>query len=54
VTVVLHDSTAAVLHFPAELKHVGRTVYLTNLNFLVGANSGTRYKGAQIAAVELP
>ena len=54
VTIVLHDSTAAVLHFPAELKHVGHTVYLANLNFPVGANSKTTFKGAQIAAVDLP
>jgi hypothetical protein len=54
VTVVLHDSAATALHFPAELKRVGRTFYLANLNFPVGANSRTAYKGAQIAAVEVP
>jgi hypothetical protein len=53
VTIVLHDSTASVLHFPAELKRVGSTFYLTNLNFTVGANAGTKYKGAQIAAVDV-
>ena len=53
VTIVLHDTTASVLHFPAELKRVGQTFYLTNLNFTVGANAGTKYKGAQIAAVDV-
>ena len=54
VTIVAHDSTAAVLHFPAELKRIGNTFYVTNLNFLLGANSRTKYKGAQIAAIEVP
>jgi len=53
VAIVLHDSTASVLHFPAELKRVGQTFYLTNLNFTVGANAGTKYKGAQIVAVDV-
>ena len=54
VTIVVHDSAAAVLHFPAELKRAGRTFYLTNLNFPFGDNRGTKYKGAQIAAVDVP
>ena len=54
VSIVLHDSAAAALHFPAELKRVGKTFYLTNLNFTTGANAGTTYKGAQIAAVDVP
>lgn len=54
VTIVAHDSTASVLHFPAEFKRIGNTFYLANLNFPVGANSKTTYKGAQIAAVEVP
>ena len=54
VTIVLDDSTATTLHFPAELKRVGQTFYLANLNFPVGANAGTKYKGAQIAAVDVP
>ena len=54
VATVLRDSAAAVLHFPAELKRVGRTFYLTNLNFTVGANAGTTFKGAQIAAIDVP
>ena len=54
VTIVLHDSTASTLHFPAELKRAGQTFYLANLNFTVGANAGTKYKGAQIVAVDVP
>ena len=54
VTVVAHDSTASVLHFPAEFKRIGSTFYLANLNFPVGANSKTKYKGAQIAAIDVP
>ena len=54
VTIVAHDSTASVLHFPAEFKRIGNTFYLANLNFPVGANSKTTYKGAQIAAIEVP
>jgi len=54
VTVILHDSTATTLHFPAELKRAGQTFYLANLNYTVGANAGTKYKGAQIAAVDAP
>ena len=51
---MLHDSTASTLHFPAELKRAGQTFYLANLNFTVGANAGTKYKGAQIVAVDVP
>ena len=54
VTIVVHDSIASVLHFPAEFKRVGRTFFMANLNFPLGANSKTTYKGAQIAAVEVP
>jgi sugar lactone lactonase YvrE len=39
------------LHFPAELKLVGGVAYLTNLNFPVGANTGTTDSRASIAAV---
>lgn len=42
------------LRFPAELKRIGNTVYLTNLNFPIGANTGQPVKGATIAAVTLP
>ncbi len=54
VSIVVHDSTASVLHFPAELKRIGDTFYLANLNFPVGANSATTYKGAQIVAIDVP
>lgn len=53
VTIVAHDPTGAVLHFPAEFKRIGNTFYLANLNFPMGANHATRYKGAQIAAVDV-
>ncbi len=43
---------ARVLRFPAELKRIGNTMYLANLNFPVGANVGSP-AGATIAAVEL-
>lgn len=39
------------LHFPAELKLVGGVAYLANLNFPVGANSGTTDHRASIAVV---
>jgi len=39
------------LHFPAELKLVGGVAYLANLNFPVGANTGTTDHRATIAVV---
>lgn len=42
------------LRFPAELKRIGGTMYLANLNFPVGANTGQPNKGATVAAVTLP
>lgn len=54
VDIVVHDSIASVLHFPAEFKRVGRTFYLVNLNFPLGPNKNTSVKGAQVAAVEFP
>jgi len=53
VTIVAHDPTGAVLHFPAEFKRIGNTFYMANLNFPVGANHATKYKGAQIAAIDV-
>ncbi len=38
-------------HFPAELKLVGGVVYLANLNFPIGANTGTTDHRATIAVV---
>lgn len=51
-TVGAGDPTA--LRFPAELKRVGRTVYLSDLNFPYGANARDHVAGASIAAVTLP
>jgi sugar lactone lactonase YvrE len=42
------------LRFPAELKKVGNTMYIGNLNLPYGANTGQTFKGASIAAVTLP
>lgn len=41
------------LHFPAEIRVVGSTIYAANLNFPVGMNRGSA-PGASIAAVPLP
>jgi sugar lactone lactonase YvrE len=51
-TVGAGDPTA--LRFPAELKRLGGTVYLSNLNFPDGANARDHVPGASIAAVTLP
>jgi sugar lactone lactonase YvrE len=48
------DSAGNFLRFPAELKRIGHTFYIANLNFPVGANSGQPMKGATVAAVTLP
>jgi sugar lactone lactonase YvrE len=42
------------LRFPAELKRIGNTIYLANLNFPIGANTGQPVRGATVAAVTLP
>jgi sugar lactone lactonase YvrE len=42
------------LRFPAELARIGDTLYLANLNFPIGANTGQPVKGATVAAVTLP
>ena len=39
---------------PAELKRIGETMYLANLNFPIGANTGQPIKGATVAAVDAP
>ena len=39
---------------PAEFKRIGNTIYVSNLNFPIGANARGTFKGAQIAAVDLP
>ncbi len=43
----------SVLHFPAEFKRIGSTFYLANLNFTGRRQRKTKYKGAQIAAVDV-
>ena len=43
-----------VLRFPAEFTVVGNTIYLANLNFPIGANTGQPVMGASVAAVTLP
>ncbi|MEZ4413455.1 MAG: SMP-30/gluconolactonase/LRE family protein [Gemmatimonadales bacterium] len=45
---------ANVLRFPAEFTRVGNTIYLANLNFPIGANTGQPVKGGSVAAVTLP
>lgn len=42
-----------VLRFPAELKKVGNTIYIANLNFKVGANASQQFTGASIAGVRV-
>ena len=54
VTVLAADEAHEMLRFPAELKKLGSTVYVTNLNFPVGRNAGQTHKGATIAALQLP
>jgi len=48
------DSNGNALRFPAELTKVGNSVYLANLNFPIGANTGQPVPGASVAAVTLP
>ncbi|HEX5819415.1 MAG TPA: SMP-30/gluconolactonase/LRE family protein [Gemmatimonadales bacterium] len=54
VTVLATDDAHETLRFPAELKKLGSTVYVTNLNFPVGKNAGQTHKGATVAALQLP
>lgn len=44
----------AGLHFPAELAGDGRTFYIANLNFPLGANAAGHRPGASIMKVTLP
>lgn len=48
------DSNGNALRFPAELTKVGDMMYLANLNFPIGANTGQPVPGASVAAVTLP
>lgn len=54
VTMLAEDATGATLRFPAEIKKVGGTIYVANLNFPVGRNAGQPVKGASVAALALP
>jgi sugar lactone lactonase YvrE len=42
-----------VLKFPAELRRVGNTIYLTNLNFKLGANATQTFTGASVAGIRV-
>jgi len=42
------------LRFPAELKRIGNTMYIANLNFPIGANTGQPSAGATVTSVTLP
>jgi sugar lactone lactonase YvrE len=42
------------LHFPAEFVRAGRTFYIANLNFPLGANAAGHRPGAQIVRLTLP
>lgn len=54
VTMLAEDATGATLRFPAEIKKVGGTIYVANLNFPVGRNAGQPVQGASVAALALP
>jgi len=54
VTVLATDDAHENLRMPAELKRLGGTVYVANLNFPVGKNAGQTHKGATVAALQLP
>jgi len=51
ITELAASGPAGPLHFPAELKVVGGVAYLANLNFPIGANTGTTDPRASIAVV---
>ncbi|MCU0621431.1 MAG: hypothetical protein MUC69_08015, partial [Gemmatimonadales bacterium] len=51
---MLAEDTGGTLRFPAELKKLGNTIYVANLNFPVGRNAGQAVKGASVAALTLP
>jgi hypothetical protein len=45
--------SSEVLRFPAELKKVGNTIYIANLNFKVGANAEQTFTGASVAGIRV-
>lgn len=42
-----------VFRFPAELKQVGNTIYVANLNFKVGQNANQAFTGASVAGIRV-
>lgn len=42
-----------VLKFPAELRRVGNTIFVTNLNMKIGANKDQEFKGASVAGIRI-
>ncbi|MEP6573823.1 MAG: SMP-30/gluconolactonase/LRE family protein [Gemmatimonadota bacterium] len=53
ITEISANGAGGPLHFPAELKQWGGRIYLANLNFPIGANTGTTDHRATIAVVPL-
>jgi sugar lactone lactonase YvrE len=45
--------SSEVFRFPAELKKVGNTIYVANLNFKVGANAEQSFTGASVAGIRV-
>lgn len=45
---------ANILRFPAEFTRIGNTIYLANLNFPIGTNTGQPVAGASVATLTLP
>ena len=55
ITVLASDSTnPGLFHFPAELVRDGKTFYIANLDFPIGANAAAHRPGASIVKVTLP
>jgi sugar lactone lactonase YvrE len=44
---------SGVLRFPAELARVDNTIYLANLNYKIGANTGQPFTGASVAGIRI-
>lgn len=45
--------SSEVFRFPAELKMVGNTIYIANLNFKVGQNADQAFTGASVAGIRV-
>ena len=52
--VTILTANTGVLRFPAELVRDGRTFYIANLNFPIGANATGHQPGASVARVTVP